>query len=240
MLGRDHAWSGVAAGIYIATALSHDTFLGALPFAVIMAGYALAPDLDCEGSTPSRFLGPISEALSQACRFASSVAFRCTATSHDQKSHGTHRHLTHTAAFAFAMGGLAAWTCHLSPWAVAGWIAFGVLAGSAALSDWVLPVFIAAVVVPMLLDHTPLMVVLAGMQHWMWIAVTGGFLTHIAGDAITVSGVPLLWPIPIRHQTWHPVHFLPHGFRLHTGLRVEKWIVHPLLICSVAAAAITI
>ena len=42
-----------------------------------------------------------------------------------------------------------------------------------------------------------------------------GYLSHILADAMTVGGVPLLWPLPGR------VHLLPRPWRIRTGGAVE-------------------
>src|SRR3712207_7033150 len=44
-----------------------------------------------------------------------------------------------------------------------------------------------------------------GTAGWLGTAVTLGMLVHSAGDAVTDSGAPLLWPIPIRERRWYPV-----------------------------------
>ena len=43
-------------------------------------------------------------------------------------------------------------------------------------------------------------------------------LVHAVGDAITESGAPLLWPLPIRGRTWYPVGS-PRAARFRTGGR---------------------
>ena len=45
----------------------------------------------------------------------------------------------------------------------------------------------------------------AGTAGWLGTAVTLGMLVHAVGDAVTESGAPLLWPVPIRGRTWYPV-----------------------------------
>lgn len=57
------------------------------------------------------------------------------------------------------------------------------------------------------------------------IIITAGALIHLAGDALTTSGVPLLWPIPIKGKLWYRVK-APLTF--DTGSEVETDIVTPL------------
>lgn len=40
---------------------------------------------------------------------------------------------------------------------------------------------------------------------WLGYAVGAGCLVHCLGDAMTKSGVPLLWPWPVQGQVWYPV-----------------------------------
>lgn len=71
---------------------------------------------------------------------------------------------------------------------------------------------------------------LAPVGPWPGIAVTVGMLVHCLGDALTSSGCPLLWPLPIQGQTWHPLR-LPRWVRFRTGGPAE-WVV--LVACNVA------
>ena len=48
------------------------------------------------------------------------------------------------------------------------------------------------------------------------------------GDAVTESGAPLLWPLPLRGRRWYPVGS-PRALRFRTGGRVEALLVAPAL-----------
>src|SRR5699024_1751089 len=113
MMGRSHAASGAVAGLALAPALGLDTTVEAIPFAVAVAGYAIFPDVDCGGATPSRLRGPVTGALSWLICRLSAVVYRVTRTEHSSTSAGTHRHLTHTVVFALGMGALA-WSTALA------------------------------------------------------------------------------------------------------------------------------
>jgi membrane-bound metal-dependent hydrolase YbcI (DUF457 family) len=240
MTGETHAATGVLLGFGLAAADGLPTAEAVL-VAVVIGGYALAPDLDCAKATASRLLGPVTALLSWLLIHSSAIAFRCTRTTHDRASAGTHRHLSHTAVFAVLLGVLAQWSASLSPWAVAGWAVFGLLAAGAALHTWVTVVGMMAALAPVVLDHVSVYAVCASAQPWIGPAVAAGCLVHIVGDAMTVSGVPLLWPLPLgkagQRQTWYEVHFLPAGFRLHTGKRVERWLVLPVVLTGCVFAA---
>jgi membrane-bound metal-dependent hydrolase YbcI (DUF457 family) len=109
MQGVNHCASGVAVGFAVAPVLGMHTLTAALPFALILGGFALSNDLDCDHAKASTALGPISEFLSFILRKLSKLAFTLTKGPKDKPSAGTHRHLTHTLAFAVGAGFLASW-----------------------------------------------------------------------------------------------------------------------------------
>jgi hypothetical protein len=63
----------------------------------------------------------------------------------------------------------------------------------------------------------------------MGIAVAVGCVTHCLGDAITESGCPFLFPIPIAGETWYELR-PPKALRLRTGKRVERMVVFPVFV----------
>lgn len=69
---------------------------------------------------------------------------------------------------------------------------------------------------------SPLLLWLPG--HWVG-ALLLGYASHLAGDACTKSGIPLLYPSAKRH------HLLPRRFRLTTGSQAEE-VVFVLLALS--------
>jgi hypothetical protein len=230
-MGRSHALSGLVAGLAVGPAVGLTTLPEMAPFAVTVAGYSLFPDLDCKGATASRVLGPITGLLSRLLTTTSAALYQVTKGPRDEKGRGTHRHLTHCGLFAILLGLVAAATSTLSPWVVVGWLAFGLLLAQAAGGDWVLGGGGAAVAGPRGLGAAPV-AVLAPMQGWVGLAVGLGCLCHIAGDAVTRSGVPILFPLPIAGETWYEVRLLgPLSFT--TGKGVENWVVFPALAVAV-------
>lgn len=183
MLAREHALSGLVVWLGAAPAFAQDMHhpLGwqqVLLGAVCCTGAAGLPDLDEPGSAPSRSLGPVSQAASHVVRQAA----------------GGHRRATHSLLALGAAAGLGWWSQTYSP------LAQAVLVG-------VLVLLAAQMLGPMILHgHTAAGVVagvLAGYlvhQHpgvlgpWLTWALVGGMAAHIAGDALTHGGVPLLWP----------------------------------------------
>jgi inner membrane protein len=58
----------------------------------------------------------------------------------------------------------------------------------------------------------------------LWYSYFISFLSHLAADAVTIEGIPLLWPIPFKFGI-PPVKFL----RMKTGGWFEIFIVRTLL-----------
>ncbi|HEY6117659.1 MAG TPA: metal-dependent hydrolase [Candidatus Dormibacteraeota bacterium] len=261
MMGRSHALSGAVG--WLAGCASLTAIEVAVPSTIIVAGafvsagFALLPDLDHEGSTVSRTLGPITGFLS-GLTAASSVAVRASSCRHcASTTDGGHRGLTHTAAGALAMG-LLVTACallwpHVTAWTVIG---FGVwLAAHTALSsrlrarigDMVLPgrfrrrgrlpfrvtagvgaLLIAVLAAAMLVGPV------AGGWWWLGLPVFWGCLAHTLGDALTFSRVPLLWPLQIRGCRWTPVG-TPRWMRFRTGSTTEKVVVGVMAVAGGAA-----
>lgn len=73
--------------------------------------------------------------------------------------------------------------------------------------------------------------------NWVGAAVTFGWIAHILGDMMTVSGVPLLWPLKYKGKRWW-------DFRLPLGIKaggwIEKSILVPLFSIIIIVAAIGI
>lgn len=55
-----------------------------------------------------------------------------------------------------------------------------------------------------------------------------GCAVHCLGDALTMRGCPLLWPIPILGETWYELR-PPRLLRFRTGGPVEQLLVVPAL-----------
>ena len=60
----------------------------------------------------------------------------------------------------------------------------------------------------------------------MGLPIVLGAMVHNIGDALTISGCPILWPIPIAGKRWYPLG--PPGFmRFRAGAWVENAILMP-------------
>ncbi len=225
-MGRTHALTGLCAGLALAPLLV-GTLAQALVIAAVTAGYALLPDLDHPGARASRLLGPITGVLSTTLRAGSRWLYARTKGPRDERHRGEHRHATHTVAFALLAGtSTAVGTWGGGPWVPVGIVVLGTLLAVDALGDWVLPIVgIAAVAWWGTTAGDPL-VELAGIGPVLGIAVAAGCVTHCLGDAVTLSGCPFLWPLPIAGETWYELR-PPRLLRFRTGGKVEQLVVFP-------------
>lgn len=234
MLGVSHATSGAVLGLAVAGYVPQ--VLGVSPsagtvvtFAAVCAGAALLPDLDHPSSTATRHFTVVSFLASKVVRPLSGLVYRLTRARRDTGK-GTHRGLTHTVLGAVALG----------------------TAVNLASARWGAPVLIGTLFVCLALaikgldaivPGPPSLVIAAGLTFavewyvpggtagtagWLGVAVVLGMVVHSVGDAITESGAPLLWPVPIRRRRWYPVGS-PRAVRFRTGGRVETWVVAPAL-----------
>lgn len=243
MMGRSHALTGCLAGLAAAPLLVH-TPGEVVGFAVAAGGYALLPDLDHPGSTASRIAGPFTEAICWLLRHASAFAYRHTKGPRDERSKGTHRHLSHTLAFALALGGLvvaATWVAGLfSPVAgaatVAAVYAVGVVLAMAVLGDWVLLPAGFTACVWLAANYTHLAASVTGLVGPVGVAVALGCLVHCLGDMITESGCPILWPGLIAGETWYELR-PPAWLRFTTGGWVENLLVAPASVAGIVLLA---
>ena len=228
MLGRTHALTGWCAGLLLAPHLGAHTLPQAVVVATVTAGAALIPDLDHPGSRASRLVAPVTQPLSALAQAASRVAYRLTRGRRDEWVDGEHRHLTHTALFAAAVGaGVTAATSAWGRWAVLAVLLVALMLAVDALGDWVLPAALTALVLGLANGDD-----LAGIASWLGVAVGTGCLVHDLGDALTESGCPVLWPLPIAGETWYELR-PPRLVRFRTGGPGELLVVWP--VCVVAA-----
>lgn len=229
MLGRTHALTGLCAGLALSPLLV-GTFAQALLFSAVTAGYALLPDLDHPGARASRLLGPVTGTLSRGVRAGSRWLYRRTKGPRDERHDGEHRHATHTVAFALLAGTAAALGTWLgSVWVPAGIVGLGILLAVDALGDWVLPVAGICAGVWWGAVAGDVLGILAGTGPALGIAVALGCVTHCLGDAVTLSGCPFLWPIPIAGETWFEIR-PPQPLRFRTGGAFETRGVFPAFV----------
>ncbi|WP_405591908.1 metal-dependent hydrolase [Streptomyces sp. NBC_01190] len=257
MMGPAHSLSGAAAWLgvgAIADGLGHPMPWPTLVVgALICAGAALAPDLDHQAATISRAFGPVSRALCKAIDALGHATYSATRGKGDPRRNGGHRTLTHTWPWAVLLGaGCSGAALVGGRWAVLA-ILFvhmvlaveGLLWRQARVSSdvlvWLLGATSAWVLVDILDDpgNGKEWLFNSPGQHYLWIGlpILLGSLVHCIGDALTVSGCPVLWPIPIGRRRWYPLG-PPKFMRFRAGSRVEIKILTPAFFVVGGASAL--
>ncbi|GHF22450.1 membrane protein [Streptomyces morookaense] len=210
--------------------------------ALICAGAALAPDLDHKSATISRAFGPISRNLCEIIDRLSHTVYKATRMKGDPRRNGGHRTLTHTALWALLIGaGASALAVTGGRWAVLG-ILFvhmvlaveGLLWRMARTSSdvlvWLLGAagaWILAEVLNRPGNGSDWLFSGPGEEYmWLGLPIVLGALVHDIGDALTVSGCPILWPLPIGRKRWYPVG-PPKAMRFRAGSWVELKVLMP-------------
>jgi membrane-bound metal-dependent hydrolase YbcI (DUF457 family) len=238
VLGVSHALSGAAIGLAVAGFVpqllgEHPDAGTVLTFTAVCAGAALLPDLDHPSSMATRRFSAASFVACHVVRPLSRVVYDLTRGRRDT-GRGSHRGLTHTVVGAVLLG----------------------LAVNMASARFGTPVLVGTLFVCLalaikgldaLVPGPPSLVIAAGLTYaiehvvpggtagtagWLGTAVTLGMVVHSIGDAVTESGAPLLWPLPIRQRRWYPVGS-PRPLRFRTGGAVEAWLVAPALTVAV-------
>jgi len=246
MMGPAHSLSGAAAWLGVgalATALHHPMPWPALVVgALISAGAALAPDLDHKPATISRAFGPVSHTMCEIVGKMSHATYTATRKKGDPRRNGGHRTLTHTWPWALMCGGISsAIAVYGGRWGVlAVLFVHMVLAidgllwrqvkGASHVLVWLLGAVSAWMLVGILDDPgngRAWLFTEPGQQYlWIGIPVALGAMVHCFGDAITVSGCPFLWPIPIGRKRWYPIG-PPEFMRFRAGSWVELKVLMP-------------
>ncbi|MFI1970882.1 hypothetical protein BLA24_07245 [Streptomyces cinnamoneus] len=247
MMGPAHSLSGAAAWLGVgaaAAAAGHPMPWAVLVVgALISAGAALAPDLDHKSATISRAFGPISRVLCEVIDKLSHAVYKATRAKSDPRRNGGHRTLTHTALWALLIGaGASALAMTGDRWAVLG-ILFvhvvlaveGLLWRAARTSSDVLVWLLGAAgawILAGILDRpgqgADWLFSGPGQEYlWLGLPIVLGALVHDVGDALTVSGCPILWPIPIGRKRWYPLG-PPKAMRFRAGSWVEVKVLMPV------------
>ncbi|AUH44219.1 metal-dependent hydrolase [Streptomyces sp. CMB-StM0423] len=258
MMGPAHSLSGAAAWLGVgaaATAAGHEMPWPVLVVgALICAGAALAPDLDHKSATISRAFGPLSRILCEVIDKLSAGVYKATKKRGDPRRSGGHRTLTHTWLWAVLVGaGFSALAVLGGRWAVLG-ILFvhmvlaieGLLWRAARVSSdvlvWLLgatSAWILAAVLDQPGNGSDWLFTDPGQEYlWLGLPIVLGALVHDLGDALTVSGCPVLWPIPVGRRRWYPIG-PPDFMRFRAGSWIELKILMPVFMLAGTAGGLT-
>jgi membrane-bound metal-dependent hydrolase YbcI (DUF457 family) len=218
---------------------------------LICAGAALAPDLDQPSATISRAFGPPSRLLAILIGNISAVVYNATRAKGERRRSGGHRTLTHTWVWAALVGaGFSAAAVVWGRWAVLVTLFVHVVLAVEGLlwrmarvsSDvlvWLLGATSAWLLAAVLDEPGNGSDWLFQDQPYLWIGlpIVLGAVVHTLGDALTVSGCPMLWPLPIAGKRWYPLG-PPRFMRFRAGAWVENRILMPAFVVLGAAGGV--
>ncbi|MCU4750002.1 MULTISPECIES: metal-dependent hydrolase [Streptomyces] len=254
MMGPAHSLSGAMAwlGVGLAAAAADHPMPWPVLLAgtLICAGAALAPDLDQKGATISRAFGPPSKWLAGLIDKLSVAVYNATRAKRERRRSGGHRTLTHTFPWALAVGvGFSAAAVLFGRWAVL-IILFihmvlaveGLLWKMARMSSDVLVWLLGATsawILAAVLDEPGNGSTWLFSEPYLWlgIPIVLGAMVHNFGDALTISGVPMLWPLTIKGRRWYPIG-TPSVMRFKAGAWVENKVLMPVFMVVGAASGI--
>lgn len=224
MKGTVHAAIGVSAPAAV-TLTGAVSIPQGLIMAAVSAGFALLPDVDSPNSLASQAMGPLAHRVTHRI---SRAALTSTSTGRDvsnanwrrmNRQDPVHRTLTHTLLVTLAVAGLTytvglvglggmvtglgvflLWPVYRKKGKVSRGVAMGVcFAGAVGVS------YAAG------LCMTPWLLALAA---------GGGYLSHVAADGCTTSGVPALWPMKFGGKRWWNFRLL--GGYVKSGQKEER------------------
>jgi membrane-bound metal-dependent hydrolase YbcI (DUF457 family) len=236
MMGSAHAVSGAAAWVAVTATTIPALGLYQLPAgavalgAVVCAGAALLPDADHHNATIAHSIPVLGSAAAGAVETIS----------------GGHRHGMHSL---LAVAGIIAATIGLGMirWTPDGWdhslqigSAAAVMACTAfavkvlkVTRSWLIAWLLGAVFAGAILLWAP------AEFNWLPVCIGLGFAVHLLGDALTIEGVPLLWPInprppaalrgiPVLRAMWKDNGYLSVPLLGHAGSWREWLLTIPL------------
>ena len=240
---------------WITPGFMFDTLLGSydkyvfISALIIIVGSALMPDLDAVQSTSINTLGPIGKVLSTLMRGFSSIIQSTIRAKGDSVDQDPHRGFWHTILSGFLAGFLVYTLTKID-------VEFFTLGSKSITFATFIVAFIIYISIQLLiaslfkklykksknsltgmvtLKASSLIITLSLLSllpselnyDWVGAAVAFGWILHLLGDAMTVSGVPLLFPIKIKGKRWWN-HRLP--FAIKAGGFIEMSIIIPIFL----------
>lgn len=197
----------------------------------VATGSSLVPDLDNSRSTVNSSLGFIGAALSSVFRASSLLLQSTIRTGKDDKNPNPHRGFWHSFAGAAVLGGTA-YGLSVIPLKLFNMGDLEVTLGGIfyfVITAAMIHLFLAGIAkqrikkvkdipivgellvlaISVALTGSLLLFAPAGETLWLGVAITLGCVIHILGDALTVAGVPIFFPLPVinRGRFWWKTRF---------------------------------
>lgn len=249
LMGPTHALSALAIALtfaWLANDIMFDTLLGSrdvivfISAIIIIIGSSLMPDLDAVNSTSINTLGVVGAVLSTGMRAFSSVVQGFIKGPSD-KSQDPHRGFWHTFLSAILIGMMisAITSINITMFEVRNvevtvasfavvfiiYISIQLAMASLAKSFYKgkgssIPAKVAAVIISILL----LVTIPKDLSYnWVGVAVSFGWIAHLFGDMMTVSGVPVLFPLKVNGKRWW-------NFRMPFAIKANGFVENTFLI----------
>jgi len=200
MMGANHAITGAAAWVAVTASMPEFTS-GLLPLgpvgvftgAIVCAGAALLPDADHHNGTIAHSVPVVGSVITGA--------IGQMAGGHRQ---GLHSLLATGGVLALSLVlGLVQMSTELfgqipigAAVATMALVAFATKALKLTSGSWVLPWIVGFLTAAFIVLFAPTEV------NWLPVAITLGFVVHLAGDMLTIGGVPVLWPWKPKPPYW--------------------------------------
>jgi membrane-bound metal-dependent hydrolase YbcI (DUF457 family) len=231
-MGSSHAVSGAAGWLAGCAAFAAAGAPASPPVVVVgtvvAAGAALLPDCDHPSSSVAYTFGPVSRWICRRIGRGCAVLHARTRTPLDVRDLDGHRTLTHTVLWALVTGLVAAAGGWLGGLPAAAVVVFAT-AGLAVRALWPRRRRGAFGATLGGLVTAAALVAFGPADGWWWLGlpVAFGCVAHIAGDALTNTGVPALFPLKLGGRRWRRLR-APRGLRFGTGGRAEhlvRWLL---------------
>lgn len=213
----------------------------------VLYGAARLPDWDNTQSSVISSLGIIGRLLSKGVRALSVVIYQITKTKYDNTEVNPHRKFFHTIVSAILMFLLVGATTKIptefelfgnmytvGTVFVVFWVFLCTQIAFAGLLDKFFKKnkqkgFLGDIINIVISLIISIFLIAMGLQQvdsfdWIAFAIGFGYLAHILGDALTVAGVPLLFPFKIKGKRWYDIRIL----KIKAGGEIEKFILTPV------------
>ena len=237
MMGANHAITGAAAWVAL-TASAPIVTSGIMPMgavgvfvgAIVCAGAALLPDADHHNGTIAHSVPVVGSVI----------------TGTIGQMAGGHRQGLHSAlavlgilAISIGLGFIQMPTEFFGVLplgagvATVALVAFAAKALKITRGSWVLPWLVGLAVAAGIVFFAPTEIL------WLPVAITLGFVVHLAGDMLTVGGVPVLWPLkpkpplawqatPVLNSIWQKNGYFALPILGKTG-SIREWLLGVLV-----------
>lgn len=241
------------------TILKSDNIIVLIGATIVVAGAALLPDFDNVKSTAISTLGPFGKLISKLTRASAVGIYTLTKTNRDNDKPDAHRGFWHTIVASIVVGIIVfllssvkidlknnllgkdfvtiypfsvIWLVICYQLAIASLFANSFKKLKKDLFGYVFILGSSIIFVIIILTFSPSDIAYS----WIAILTSLGYLFHILGDTLTVSGTPALWPIAHKGKRWWTYRL----GSIHAGSNFEYKVVVPIFTMIIIFAIVKI